>query len=106
VLGAIELQRTRGFLKSAWSSWVVPVLGMVGSAMLFFHDHQAGMHGPNHMEIMERIQSEHFSFAMAGIGIALSKGLSETRFTWRPFFERLFPALLMVLGALLLVYVE
>lgn len=106
VIGVIELQRTRGVLKSAWSSWVFPALTIVGSVMLFFHEHQAGMHGPNHMEIMERIQSEHFSFAMAGFGIALSKGLAETQFAWRPFFERLFPALLMVLGALLLVYVE
>lgn len=106
ILGAIEFQRTRGVLKSAWTSWVFPVLGVIGSAMLFFHDHQAGMHGPNHMEVMERIKSEHFSFSVAGIGIALSKGLAETRFVWRPFFERLFPALLIVLGALLLVYSE
>lgn len=105
-LGVIEIQRARGVLKTAWSSWVFPVLAVIGSSMLFFHDHRAGMHGPNPMELMHRIQSEHFSFAMAGFGIALSKGLAETRFTWKSFFERLFPALLMVLGALLMVYVE
>jgi copper resistance protein D len=105
-LGVIEIQRARGVLKTAWSSWVFPVLAVIGSSMLFFHDHRAGMHGPNPMELMHRIQSEHFSFAMAGFGIGLSKGLAETRFPWRAFFEKLFPALLMVLGALLMVYVE
>lgn len=105
-LGAIEFQRARGVLESAWSNWVFPALAVIGSSMLFFHDHRAGMHGPNPMELMHRIQSEHFSFAMAGFGIGLSKGLAETRLPWKSFFERLFPALLMVLGALLMVYVE
>ena len=105
-LGVIEIQRARGVLKAAWASWAFPVLAVIGSSMLFFHDHRAGMHGPNPMELMHRIQSEHFSFAMAGFGIGLSKRLAETRFPWKVFFERLFPALLMVLGALLMVYVE
>ncbi|HKW35433.1 MAG TPA: hypothetical protein VJN92_20645 [Candidatus Acidoferrum sp.] len=105
-LGAIEIQRARGVLKAAWASWAFPVLAVIGSSMLFFHDHRAGMHGPNPMELMHRIQSEHFSYSIAGFGIGLSKGLAETRFAWKPFFEQLFPALLMVLGALLMVYVE
>jgi len=45
-------------------------------------------------------------FSMAGFGIGLSKGLAETKFKWQPFFERLFPALLIALGALLMVYAE
>ena len=105
-LAAIEMLRLRGALRASWSGWVFPVLAMVGSAMLLFHDHHAGMNGPNHMEIMERVQTQHYSFAVAGFGIALSKGLSETRISWRPFFYRLFPALLITLGALLLVYSE
>ena len=64
------------------------------------------MHGPHHLAVMQRIQVQHFSFSIAGFGIGLSKGLAETKFTWQPFFERLFPALLIVLGALLVVYVE
>jgi copper resistance protein D len=105
-LGVIELRRARGTLTARWSGWVFPLVAAAGSVMLLFHDHQGGMMGPNHMELMHRIQSEHYSFAVTGLGIALSKGLAETRFDWRPFFERLFPALLVVLGALLLVYVE
>jgi putative copper resistance protein D len=105
-LGFVELQRERGVLKAGWSAWVFPVVAATGSLMLFFHHHQAGMHGPDHMQVMWRIQSEHFSFAVTGFGIALSKGLSEKPSVWRPFFERLFPTLLVVLGALLMVYVE
>ena len=105
-LGVIEIQRARGMLKAAWSSWAFPILAVIGSSMLFFHDHRAGMHGPNPMELMHRIQSEHFSYSIAGFGIGLSKGLAETRLPWKSFFERLFPALLMVLGALLMVYIE
>lgn len=105
-VGAIELQRARGILKARWAGWVFPVIASAGSLMLLFHDHRAGMTGPNHMELMQRIQSQHYSFAVTGLGIALSKGLAETPFQWRPFFERLFPALLIVLGALLMVYVE
>jgi putative copper resistance protein D len=105
-LGLIELQRERGVLKARWSGWVFPLVAAAGSLMLFFHDHQAGMHGPDHMQVMRRIQSEHFSFAMTGFGIALSKGLAEKPSAWQPFFERLFPTLLVVLGTLLMVYVE
>ena len=106
VLGLVELRRARGQWKSAWTGLVFPAVAVIGSIMLFFHDHQAGMHGPNHMELMHRIQSQHVSFALTGFGIALSKGFSEAPSAWKPFFERLFPALLLVLGALLLVYVE
>jgi copper resistance protein D len=105
-LGLIELQRERGVLKARWSGWVFPLVAAAGSLMLFFHNHQAGMHGPDHMQVMQRIQSEHFSFAVTGFGIALSKGLSEKPSALQPFFERLFPTLLVVLGALLMVYVE
>ena len=106
VLGFIELQRARGVLKAGWSGWVFPAVAVAGSFMLLLHDHQGGMHGPNHMELMRRIQSQHYSFAVTGLGIAVSKGLAETPFAGRPFFERLFPTLLVVLEALLLVYVE
>jgi putative copper resistance protein D len=105
-LGLVELQRERGVLKARWSGWVFPAAAAAGSLMLFFHNHQGGMHGPDHMQVMQRIQSEHFSFAVTGFGIALSKGLSEKPSAWQPFFERLFPTLLIVLGALLMVYVE
>lgn len=105
-LGVLEVQRARGILRARWSGWVFPLLAVVGSSLLFFHDHQAGMHGSDHLTVMQRIQAEHLRFSVAGFGIGLSKGLAETTFAWRSFFERLFPALLIALGALLMVYVE
>jgi len=105
-VGVLELQRAHGILRARWSRWIFPFLAVAGSSLLFFHDHQAGMHGPHHLAVMQRIQVQHFSFSIAGFGIGLSKGLAETKFTWQPFFERLFPALLIALGALLMVYVE
>ena len=105
-LGVIELLRARGTLKAGWWGYVFPAIAMVGSVILLFHDHQGHAHGADHMEVMRRIQSEHLGFAVTGFGIALTKGLAETPSAWRAFFKRLFPTLLLVLGALLLVYVE
>jgi putative copper resistance protein D len=106
ILGLIEVQRTRGSLRAVWASWVFPVMAIGGSVLLLFHMHDAAMQGPNHMELMERIQSEHLSYSVAGISIGLTKALSETRSTWQDFFRRLWPALMMVLGALLMMYLE
>jgi putative copper resistance protein D len=106
VLGVIELQRTRGVLRAAWVSWVFPVVAIGGSVLLLFHMHQGGMQGPHHMELMARIQSEHLSYSIAGISIGLTKALSEAPSTWQDFFRRLWPALMMVLGALLMMYLE
>jgi hypothetical protein len=58
------------------------------------------------MELMARIQSEHLSYSIAGISIGLTKALSEAPSTWQDFFRRLWPALMMVLGALLMMYLE
>jgi copper resistance protein D len=105
-LGTLELQRARGRLKSAWSAWAFPVIGMVASVMLLFHHHTAGMHGAHHMETMEHIQTQHRAFAAAGGGIALTKGLSEVHTTWQQVFQKTWPTLLVVLGALLMMYTE
>lgn len=105
-LGIIEWLRTSGKLKAAWSAWVFPVVAIGGSILLLFHEHEGGMHGANHMAVMARIQSEHLSFAIAGFGIGLAKGLSETKSSWRGFFVRLWPLLMIVLGVLLMFYKE
>lgn len=105
-LGIIELLRTNGRVKAAWSGWVFPLVAVIGSILLLFHQHEGGMHGPNHMAVMERIKSEHLGFALAGFGIGLSKGLSEARASWRGIFARLWPILMLVLGVLLLFYRE
>jgi hypothetical protein len=105
-LGIIEMARARGRLKAAWTAWVFSVSAVTGSVLLLFHSHGAGMHGPDHMALMERIQSQHLSFAVTGFGIAIAKGLAETRTRWQRLFSRIWPALMIVLGVLLMFYTE
>jgi len=44
-------------------------------------------------------KAQHFSFSMAGFGLVFRRGWRKPKFKWQPFFERLFPALLIALGA-------
>jgi putative copper resistance protein D len=105
-LGCVEWQRVTGALRSTWSAWVFPILAISGSVLLLFHQHQGGMHGPNHMELMARIQSQHLSYAALGIGIAVSKGLSEATVRRRDLFGTIWPLLMTGLGILLMFYRE
>ena len=106
VLGIVEWQRARGALTAAWSAWVFPAVAIGGSVLLLFHQHEAGMTGPNHLERMARIQTEHLSYSAAGIGVALTRSLSEIDTQWQKVFIKLWPALMIVLGILLTLYRE
>jgi uncharacterized membrane protein len=106
LLGVVELLRASGKLKAAWSGWVFPVLGVTGAIMLLFHHHSAGMHGPNHMAVMHHIMGEHRGFAAVGGGVALANGLAELDTPLKKAFKILWPALLIVLGILLMLYTE
>jgi hypothetical protein len=105
-LGVIEFLRARGTLKAVWAGWVFPILAIVGSVILLFHDHRAGMAGPGHMERMARIQEQHMSYMAAGLGIGVTKGLSEVKTDWQAVFAKLWPSIMIVLGVLLMFYVE
>jgi putative copper resistance protein D len=105
-LGIIEVQRARGILKSAWAGWAFPVLAAFGSVLLLFHEHHTGMHAPGHMSTMARIQAEHLSFALTGLGIGAFRGLSEVQTRWQVMYARLWPLLMIVLGVLLVLYRE
>ena len=105
-VGVVEGLRTSGRLKSAWAAWVFPVLAAAGSILLLFHQHSGGMHGADHMERMARIQSEHLSYAITGLGIGLAKALSEMPVNWRSAFSRIWPTLMILLGVLLMFYRE
>jgi putative copper resistance protein D len=105
-LGVIEFLRARGTLKAAWAAWVFPALAVTGSTILLFHEHRGGMHGAGHMERMARIQSEHHSYTVTGLSLGLTKGLSEIKTDWQSLFARLWPAIMIFLGVLLMFYVE
>jgi hypothetical protein len=77
-----------------------------GSVLLLFHSHDAGMHGPDHLERMALIQSEHLSYSLAGIGLAVTRSLSEIETHWRRVFTKTWPVLMIVLGILLMLYRE
>jgi copper resistance protein D len=106
LLGLVETQRVRGRLKSAWSAWVFPVLSLAGVVLLLFHSHEAGMHGPNPMALMERIQLQHRWYASVGFGIVITKGLSEAPTKWRRTLNKAWPILLIILGFSLTLYSE
>jgi len=105
-LGTIEWLRANGTLRATWSGLVFPLLAIGGSIMLLFHQHESGMHGANHMELMARIQSEHWTYAIVGVGIGLSKGLAEVQSPAQKVLSKVWPSLMLLLGILLTFYRE
>jgi copper resistance protein D len=105
-LGVTEWQRARGVLKAAWSGWIFPALTIGGSVLLLFHHHEGTMYGPNHMELMARVQSEHLSYAVAGISLGLVKGMAEVKTRFHRGFGKVWPLLMIVLGVLVMSYRE
>ncbi len=104
-LGAVAALRASGRLRAAWSAWLFPVLALGGAVMLLFH-HHGGMHGPDAMQTMVRVQHQHLRFAGVGAGVAVAKGVADASEKWRPLFDKLWPLLMIALGVLLLLYSE
>jgi hypothetical protein len=104
-LGVVATLRTGGRLRGVWSAWIFPALALAGATMLLFH-HHGGMHGPDAMQTMVRVQHQHLRFAGAGVGVALAKGLADTSAKWRPVFNKLWPIFMIALGVMLLMYTE
>ena len=104
-LGVVASMRTSGRLRAAWSAWLFPVLALGGATLLLFH-HHGGMHGPDAMQTMVRVQQQHLRFAGVGAGVAVAKGVADSSEKWRPLFDRLWPLFMIALGVLLLLYTE
>ena len=104
-LGVVATLRASGRLRSLWSAWVFPVLALAGATMLLFH-HHGGMHGPDAMQTMVRVQHQHLRFAGVGAGVAVAKGVADSSAKARPVFDKLWPLLMIALGVLLLLYTE
>jgi copper resistance protein D len=105
-LGYVEFQRARGRFKGVLSVLFCTVVAIVGAILLLFHVHGGDMRTPDAMEVMGRIQAQHRWFAAAGLGIAVTKGLAEITQNWRQILKKTWPALLAVLGILLMAYKE
>lgn len=106
VIGYVELQRARGRLKAPWAAWFFPAVGVTGATLLLFHVHNGNMQAPHAMETMEHIQRQHRWFAATGLGVALTNGLAGTPQKWQHVFKKAWPALLIILGVLLILYTE
>jgi hypothetical protein len=106
ILGAVELERARGHLKAMWAGLIFPFAALAGTVLLLFHVHGGSMTDVGAMNRMYHIQSEHGWFAATGFGIVVTRSLAVIPLKWQPAFQRVWPALLVVLGCLLMVYTE
>lgn len=105
-LGMFELARVRGAIRGAWAALVFPVIAVAGATMLLFHPHGQGVHSPEHMAAMSKIETQHLWFTIVGCAIAVTKGLSELAWSPRAVFLRVWPSLMIILGVMLLLYAE
>jgi len=105
-VGYGELQKARGRWKTRLATWFFPVVAVAGAILLLFHAHTGDMQAPHAMAAMERIQTQHRWFATAGLGVAVANGLAGTPHKWQLLFRRVWPALMMILGVLLMAYTE
>jgi hypothetical protein len=106
-LSAVEFVRIRKRLQSVAVSSIFPVLAGCGALLLLYHDPNAhaGM-GPDAHATMEAVQHQHLGFAVAGFGVALSKGIADVG-KFRPrLFRNLFAVMMVILAGLLLTYAE
>lgn len=105
-LGFVEFQKARGRFKGILTVLFWAVVAISGALLLQFHVHGGDMSTPDAMEVMRRIQAQHRWFAATGLGIAVTKGLAEIIQNWRQILKKIWPALLALLGILLMAYKE
>jgi hypothetical protein len=105
-LGFVEFQKARGRFKGVLSVLFCAFVAISGAILLQFHVHGGDISTPDAMEVMGHIQMQHRWFAAAGLGIALTKGLAEITHKRRQVFNKTWPALLAILGILLMAYKE
>jgi hypothetical protein len=104
--GYIEFRRAGGKFQGVLSALFFPVLASLGAILLLFHVHGGEMRGPDAMKVMVHIQTQHRWFAATGLGIAIAKAIAEIPHRRQQTLKRVWPALLAVLGILLIAYTE
>jgi hypothetical protein len=104
----VEFIRVKRNLRSVWVSSIFPVLAGIGALLLLYHSpqsHAAGMDASAHLA-MQQIQHQHIGFALAGVGIAVSKAFADLG-SFRPRLMRnVFAVMMIVLAVLLITYTE
>jgi hypothetical protein len=98
--GVVGILRLRGMLRRASWTYVVPVLAVLGGISLFFHFHEGRFH-------LDAIYLQHavMGTAAVSLGVALLiAGRRRERPAW--LFRWSWPAFLLLLGLVLLMYSE
>jgi hypothetical protein len=107
LLSAVEFVRIRKRLQSAWVSSIFPLLAGCGALLLLYHDPTAHAgSSPGAHATMMAVQHQHVNFALAGFGIALSKGIADVGKFKPRLFRNLFAVTMVVLAGMLLTYTE
>ena len=98
--GAIGLLRARGKLRRPSVAYVMPVLAVLGGLSLFFHFHDGRFH-------LDAIYLQHAAMGTAAVGVGVVLLVAGRRREGQAAIVRwAWPAFLLVLGAVLLVYSE
>jgi hypothetical protein len=105
-LGYVELRRAGGKFGGVLPALLFPVLATLGALLLLFHVHSGDMSGPDAMKVMVHIETQHRWFAATGLGIAVVKAMADIPYRRHQALNRVWPALLAVLGFLLMAYTE
>jgi copper resistance protein D len=102
-IGAIGGLRSAGWLRQACWPVLIAVLVFLGGSSLFVHSHDGKFH-------VDAIYLQHAAMGASAVGAGVilfmaSRGLRASA-SWQPFVRWLWPGLLVVLGLVLLFYVE
>lgn len=106
IVGVVEYQRVRGRWNTRLTPWVFSVAGIAGAILLLFHSHSGDMHRAGAMQLMQHIELQHRWYASVGAGVVTAKHMSELPSRSQKVFTLLWPALLITLGLLLMLYTE
>lgn len=107
LMGLIELARASRIARSRAWSWAFPVLAAFGAIYLLFHKHESPMNMPmNAMPEHALIQGQHILCVGLGMGIAITKVVSDTRILGGKWLPYVWPTLTMLLGLALMLYRE
>jgi uncharacterized protein (DUF952 family) len=98
VIGLVEGLRATGYLRASGWRFLFPALGLFGGAYLFLHFHDGTFH-------LDWIYLQHAAMGFASLGVGATLLYARRRPGWW-ILTRIWPAMLLVLGLILIFYSE
>ena len=98
-IGLVEGLQRAGRLRDLEWRYIFPGLGLFGGASLFVHIHDGGLH-------LDAIQGQHAIMGLTSLGLSATLLFSRRTDQARLALARVWPALIGILGVLLLLYSE